>query len=259
LIDREFPRTAYPLVVAHRGASARFPENTLESFRGALDAGAHAVELDVRLTRDNVPVVLHDADLSRTTSGNGLVHELSLSEVKSFDASGGRGERTEVPTLGEVLRLVSGRAGVNLEIKNIPGEPSYDSPKEAALLAAINELEVSAFVGPVLVSSFNPPSIERSRALDPSIPTGFLSPAPVDAEAALDFAREHGHTFVLPAAPAVFAAGPSFVVSAHGAGVLVGTWTVDDPDSIGTLFAWGVDAVATNDPEAAMAVRARDR
>src|SRR5438093_12032267 len=126
MVVTDFPLDSYPLVVAHRGASADHPENTLQSFQGALDAGAQVIETDVRLTADGVPIVLHDADVSRCTDGSGFVNDLTIEEVKRLDASGGRAERAEVPTLAEVLELVSGRAGINLEIKNIPGEPSFD-------------------------------------------------------------------------------------------------------------------------------------
>lgn len=261
MVGREFPPEAFPVVVAHRGDSADFPENTLASFQGALDAGAEAVELDVRLTADGVPVVLHDPDVSRTTDGTGLVHELSLAELKRLDASGARlpgSGRAEVPTLREVMELVSGRAAINLEIKNIPGEPSFDSRKEAEVEAALRELEAASFSGPVLISSFNRFSIERSRALAPEVPTGFLSLAGVvAARAALDYARGHGHAFVLPNVAAVLAEGEEFVAEAHREGVRVGTWTVDDPKTLGTLFTWGVDAVASNDPITALEVRDR--
>ena len=100
-LTSDFPPGAYPLVVAHRGASVELPENTLDAFRGALEAGADVVETDVRLTSDGVPVVMHDAHVSRVTDGQGLVHEMTIAEVKRLDASGGRGPRTEVPTLAE--------------------------------------------------------------------------------------------------------------------------------------------------------------
>jgi glycerophosphoryl diester phosphodiesterase len=254
--DRQKP---WPVVVAHRGASARLPENTLESFEAAVQAGADVVELDVRLTADGVPVVLHDLDVSVTTDGHGLVHELTLAEVKRLDASGGRGARAEVPTLREALELLSGRAGVNLEIKNLPGEPSFDSPREAAAEVCVRLLEEVGFVGPVVVSSFNWLSIERVQELDPQIDTGFLTTAAIDPWAALVYVRSRGHAYVLPQAPPLYELGRAFVQEAHGQGVLVGTWTVDDPEAIERLYGFGVDAVATNDPEVAVPIRDRFR
>ena len=256
VVTSDFTPAPSPLVVAHRGASAELPENTLLSFQGALDAGADVVETDVRLTADGVPVVMHDAEVSRSTDGNGFVFEMTLAEVKRLDASGGRGERADVPTLAEVLELVSGRAGINLEIKNIPGEPSYDSPKEAVVEAALTELERSGFAGSVLVSSFNWLTIERSRELAPDVPTGFLTIAGIAPEASLVYARGAGHAYVLPHVASLLEAGEAFVRRAHDEGIRVGTWTVDEPDVARQLFSWGVDAVATNDPVSILAVRA---
>lgn len=245
------------LVVAHRGASATEPENTLAAFDAALAVGADAVELDVRLTSDGVPVVLHDPDVSAATDGSGLVHEMTLVEVKRLDASGGRGARQEVPTLAEALETIGERGGVDLEIKNLPGEPAFDSPHEAVLRAALKALEASAFRGPVLMTSFNWLTIELSKQLAPEIPTGFLTIAAIDANAALVYARRNGHDFVLPQTPALLDAGEELVAEAHRDGVRVGTWVADDEPVLETLFSWGVDAIACNDPAAAIAVRRR--
>jgi glycerophosphoryl diester phosphodiesterase len=250
-----FDPAAFPIVVGHRGSAATHPENTLASFSAAIDAGADAVELDVRVSADGVAIVMHDSDVGRTTNGSGLVHELTVAQLKRLDASGGSGGRHEVPTLVEVLELVSGRAAVNLEIKNLPGEPGFDGPVEAAVEAALEDLERVGFLGPVLVTSFHWSSIERSRARAPDVPTGFLSLAAVAPVAALDYVRQAGHQFVLPNVLALRGAGPGFVEEAHRHEVRVGTWTVDDPEAVAELFAWGVDAVATNDPAAAVAVR----
>lgn len=254
-----FERQIRPLVVAHRGASAAYPENTLESFEGAVEAGADIVELDVRLTADNVAVILHDLDVSATTDGSGFVHELTLVQVKLLDASGGTGPRTEIPTLREALELLSGRAGINVEIKNLPGEPSFDSPREAVAEQAVGLLHETGFDGAVLVSSFNWLSIERVQDLDPGIPTGFLTTAAIDPWASLVYARSRRHAYVLPQAPALYEAGKEFVDAAHDERIQVGTWTVDDREAIERLFQMGVDAVATNDPAAAVPIRDRFR
>jgi glycerophosphoryl diester phosphodiesterase len=248
------------LVVAHRGASALEPENTLVSFESALRAGADVIELDVRLTADGVPVVLHDADVAATTEGTGFVHELTLGQVKALDAGGPGAARQEIPTLAEALDLVADHDGAaNLEIKNLPGEPAFDSPREAVLQAAVDVVRHSRFSGPVLVSSFNWLTIERCRELAPGALTGFLTIAAVDAWAALVYVRHHGHDFVLPQTPAVLSAGEAFVQEAHQTGIRVGTWVADDEDLLAELFGWGVDAVASNDPRRAVAVRDRVR
>ena len=253
---RETVGQKWQLVVGHRGASADHPENTLESFEGAIAAGADLVELDVRLSADGVPVIMHDAEVSQTTDGSGFIHELTLQDLKRLDASAGRGgTRTEIPTLSEALELLSGRAGVDVEIKNMPGEPAFDSPREEIARCVVALLHDVAFDGDVLVSSFNWLSIERVRELEPSIPTGFLSTALMDPRACLVYVRSAGHAYVLPQAPAVFEAGQAFVEEAHREGIRVGTWTLDDPAGIERLFAMGVDAIATNRPDVAVAAR----
>jgi glycerophosphoryl diester phosphodiesterase len=249
------------LVVAHRGASSAEPENTLAAFAAAARVGADVVELDVRLTADGVPVVLHDADVSATTDGAGPVHTLSLAEVKGLDASRGAGPRQEVPTLDEALEEIGRHPGlgVDLEIKNIPGEAAFDSPQEAALHASLDALDRSGFDGPVLVSSFNWLTIERCKEAVPGLPTGFLTIAAIEPHASLVYAAGAGHDFVLPHAAALLGGGEPFVREAHREGVRVGTWTVDDQDLLATLFGWEVDAVASNRPDVAIAVRDRVR
>src|SRR5207249_2864703 len=102
MVRSDSPLDTLPLVVAHRGASLAHPENTLPSFEGAIAARADVLELDVRLSADRVPVVMHDADVSRATDGQGWVHEKTLAELKRLDASGGTGPRAEIATLREV-------------------------------------------------------------------------------------------------------------------------------------------------------------
>ncbi len=249
---------AFPVVVAHRGASATHPENTLPAFEAALAAGAPLVELDVRLSADGVPVVVHDPEVSRTTDGAGWVHELTLEDLRSLNA--GTADRpAQIPTLDEVLRAVSGRGGVALEIKNVPGEPAYEQDRERIVDATLAALETADFDGPGLVLSFNPRSIAAVRRLAPAVPTGFLTTRALDPDEALALALEGGHAFVLPSVDALRRVGGPFVRRAHSAGVRVGTWTVDEPDAIRAALDWGVDAIASNDPETALAVLAERR
>lgn len=256
MADRRFSDDSFPVVIAHRGASWTHPENTLASFEAALALGAQVVELDVRLTSDRVPIVMHDPDVSRTTDGTGLVHELTFEELRGLNA-GTRDRPERVPALREVLDLVSGRGGVALEIKNIPGEPAYEPDRESIVEAALRELDRAAFVVPVLILSFNPGSIAAARRLSPETPTGILTTDIVDPRDALSHAVLAGHPFVLPGSRSLIPAGPAFVEEAHAAGVRVGTWTVDEPETVAMLLDWGVDAVASNDPGMALGVLAR--
>ncbi|HKQ97182.1 MAG TPA: glycerophosphodiester phosphodiesterase family protein, partial [Candidatus Polarisedimenticolia bacterium] len=119
-------RRRAPLLIGHRGASAHAPENTLASFERALHDGADWIECDVRLSADDVPIILHDATLDRTTDGRGSAASLPLASILRLDAGSWfaprfRGER--VPMLAEVLALLDGRGGINLELKiDEPGD-----------------------------------------------------------------------------------------------------------------------------------------
>ena len=248
-----FPDDAFPIVVAHRGASSTRPENTIPSFEEALRLGAGIVEFDVRLSRDGVPVVIHDPAVDRTTDGTGLVHELSAAELSSLNA-GTEAEPTPVPTLAEVLRCMSGRAAIAVEIKNIPGEPAFEPTRETIVEAVHTELERQRFDGAVLVVSFNPSSIAASKLVAPDVPTGFLTTDLVPPREALAYAASAGHDMVLPGTRASIPAGPSFVDEVHASGLRLGTWTVDDPETLRMLLDRGFDAVATNDPRMALAV-----
>jgi glycerophosphoryl diester phosphodiesterase len=254
--ERPFSQVGLPLIVAHRGASAEEAENTLAAFELAVEVGAGAVEFDVRMTADGAAVVMHDPDVDRTTDGTGLVRSMSLAEIGRLRIRTEAGGSASIPTLREVLDLLSGRAAVDIEIKNIPGEADYDGEREAAVEAVHAALAERSFVGEVIVSSFNPLSIAASRALDPSIPTGLLTEHRVDARAALAFAADHGHQWILPFAGKVFEAGPTLSDDVHAAGMLLGTWITDDPKEAVTLLQVGVDAVATNDPRHVVPARA---
>ena len=242
-------------MVAHRGDSANEAENTIEAFELAVARGADVVEFDVRLSSDDVAVVMHDADVSRTTDGVGLVRDLSLRDLKALRIRARDGGTTQIPTLEEALGCISGRAAVDVEIKNIPGEPDFDGSRELAVEATFSALDAVGFVGTVLLSSFNPLSIAYAHATEPEIPTGLLTIGEVDARAAFAFAREQGHGWVLPFVAEVRSSGAGFLDEVHGSGMRLGTWIVDDPGVAIELFDTGVDAVATNDPATIVAAR----
>ena len=241
--------------MAHRGDSAHEAENTIPAFESAIAAGADVVEFDVRMTADDVAVVMHDPDVSRTTDGAGLVRDLQLSEIKRLRIATSNGGLTDVPTLDEALRCLSGRAAADVEIKNIPGEPDFDGSRELAVEATLGALDAVAFAGFALLSSFNPLSIARSLELAPDVPTGLLTTEDVDARVALAFAHGQGHGWILPFTAAVLAAGPTLAGEVHGLGMRLGTWITDDPVLAVELMRTGVDAVATNDPSAVVAAR----
>lgn len=148
--------------LAHRGYPIKHPENTLSGFRAAIELGFTHIELDVHLTKDNVPVVIHDPTLNRTTNGTGAVKDLTLKELMSLDA--GNGEF--IPTLEEVLLLVKDRMLVDIELKQMG---DYYSGLEEAVLEVINKVEMR---DQVFLTSFDHYSLERVRALDSEIALG---------------------------------------------------------------------------------------
>jgi glycerophosphoryl diester phosphodiesterase len=174
----------------------------------------------------------------------------TLTEVLRARIPGPDGRAYSVPTLQETLAMLSGRASVDVEIKNVPGEPDFDPDDEVAVALLHRALDDVGFVGDVIVSSFNPQSIAASRERRPDVPTGLLTTVDVDAAAALHFAAEHGHAWVLPFADRVLEQGDGFAGAVHTAGLLLGTWIVDDAANARALLEAGADAVATNEPRA---------
>ncbi len=220
------------LVIAHRGASAAAPENTLAAFRRAADDGADGVELDVRATADGHLVVLHDADVSRTTDGTGPVSGLTLAEVRRLDA-GHRfsplfaGER--VPLLEEVLQWARGRLLVDVEVK-APG-------LEDALTDLIRR---TGMADQVLVSAFDPQVLARTRARAPELALGLLQLVPDPAAAA-----RLGVPVLLPA---VGALGAEAMSGCRGRGLRVVPWTARTEAELRRAAALGVDGVIVDDP-----------
>ncbi len=244
------------MVVAHRGASTERPENTLAAFEAAVEAGAGAVEFDVRVTGDGHAVVMHDATVDRTTNGTGLVGEMTLVELQRLRIEAATGTES-VPRLDEALRLLSGRAAVDIEIKNVPGEPDFDPERQRAVELVHAALDEVAFTGEVIVSSFNPLALVASMQLRPEVATGLLTDTRVEAEAAIRFAAEQGFRWALPYVGHLRGTGVRFPIEAHRAGLLLGTWITDDAAEAIVLFDAGVDAVATNDPRAVASELAR--
>ena len=156
------------LVVGHRGASGRAPENTLVSFEQAIALGVDAIELDVHLSRDGHLVVIHDQNLARTTNGQGLVHEHSLAELQALDAGGWfgpsfTGER--IPTFEEVLDRIGRRVPLQVEIKG-----RTDGVTEATIAA----LRAHGLLLTSMITSFHLDLLPLVRALAPAVQIGAL-------------------------------------------------------------------------------------
>jgi glycerophosphoryl diester phosphodiesterase len=232
---------AEPLVLAHRGARTVAPENTLEAFTVALDQGAAGVELDVHRTADDALIVHHDAE----AVGLGLLAGLPLPEI--------RAARPDIPTLAEVLDVCGG-ALVNVEIKNSPTDGDYDPADRAAELV-VELLVARGRRDDVLVSSFNVATVDRVRALDASIPTGFLSL--LDPFDGIELCADRGHGSLHPffALLGEDTATP-IVERAREAAVAINVWTVNDEDEMLRMAAAGVAAIITDLPDVARRVLA---
>ena len=242
-----------PLRIAHRGASVRAPENTLAAFETAIRQGADAIELDVHLTADGVPVVLHDATLDRTTDGRGPVARVTLAALKRLDAGAWfaprfRGER--VPTLEEALRCARGRCGLNIEIKTGPGRGrdktarARDARSEAGLLAsAVSRVVARArFTDLLVVSSFSRAALQAARAAMPRARLGLLvSRRLAGIRAAHRDLRLHSlHLHIRLASRRRIAA-------ARRIGLRILVWPVNEPDDLRRLLALEVDGIMTDD------------
>lgn len=221
-------------VIAHRGASKAARENTLEAFRLAQTMGAQWVELDARRAADGVVVVHHDAQLA-----DGRI----LAEVNSDDLP------DYIPNLAEALEACD-ETSVNIEIKNLPNDPDYD---EDHLVADAVAGLVQAYLGVerALITSFNIGAVDRIRAVDPSIPCGWLLFEMTDPASAIGRAVAHEMTTIHPWDVLV---DVNFVKRAHAAGLLVNVWTVDDPQRMVQLIEMGVDGICTNVPDVARQV-----
>ena len=232
------------LNIAHRGASAVAPANTLAAFERAIDLGAHAIELDVHLSADRVPVVIHDASVDATTDGSGRVSEMDLSQLKDLDAGSSfhasfAGER--IPTLEDVLEAVGRRVLLNVELKSLSVQ---DDGLESTAIPLVRRHGLSHRV---LFSSFNPFSLRRAKRLAPDIPVGLLYspdlPLPLRhawlAPLFQHEARHPEHTMV----------DARYMAWAQRRGLRVNVWTVDDPEEMRRLIDLGVHGIITNVPD----------
>ncbi len=250
--------TNNPLVIAHRGASIVAPENTLAAFALAMESGADGIELDVRLSRDGVPVVIHDATLRRTALREEAVARMSAKQLGKIDAGSwfnrahprsAREEfaRESVPTLDQVFELLRDRdARLYLEMKSGADEGFIDLTQAVAQLIKEHKLHSGT-----VVVSFDLAAIAQTKQIDPVIRTGALFEPKsnlatvVRKQRMIDAATDHGANEILLHRSI---ATRGAVRQALEAGLPVVVWTVDDPKWIGRARNLGIYALITNDP-----------
>jgi glycerophosphoryl diester phosphodiesterase len=214
--------------VGHRGARAYEPENTIRSFKRAVEMGVDAVELDVRKTEDNHIVVIHDADVKRTTNGEGLVSDLTLQQIQQLKTE----KNQTIPTLEEALEALGGKVKVFIELK--------EAGDEAQVLAVVRKLKREKNV--VLVS-FLEDALRKVRELDAEVETGLIYAKHKNPlKAALELKAQWLVAFYRFTHTAN-------VQKAHEAGLKVLVWTVNTAEEAAEMQKKGVDGIATDKPD----------
>ncbi len=238
----------YTKIIAHRGACKAAPENTLPAFTLAAELGADGIELDVQLTKDGIPVVLHDDTIERTSNGSGPVNTFTLEELRQFDFSAGVPgfENTKIPTLEEVYAFAGPRKLlVNVEIK---ATGAADPVMEKALLILEHRFGMRE---QVLYSSFNHDSLISLKKAIPHAKLAALYMATLHRPWL--YARSMGaaalHPYIATNKP------QNMVVMCRAFEVELNPWTVDDKEQLVTLLKAGVNGIITNLPEVALALR----
>jgi glycerophosphoryl diester phosphodiesterase len=237
------------LVVAHRGAASIAPENTMEAYKLAVEAGADAIELDVHLTADGQLVVIHDESLDRTTDRSGSIASMTMKEIRAadagyrFEADDGtfpfRGKGLTVPTLAEVLEWLPDGMGLVVEVKARGATgPTVEALRPSGVRGA----------GRASLISFDETAIDAARELDPGLPTGYLLVPSQPIEPALTWAVEHGHPAVHPWEGDLGMDPRPILATAQAYGRLIGCYVVNDPDRMQQLAAYGLWGFVTDLP-----------
>ena len=234
------------LVIAHRGASAVAPENTLAAFREAVRVGADLIELDVRLSRDGVVVVFHDRDLSRTTNGAGPVAARTFSDLKRLDAGGyfsSRFEGERIPALEEVIHVVStGRTGLYIELKIDRGGEDVRAELVDRTLAVIKSCR---FRERSFLASFDRESLRLAKDVLPTMRPGLIFR---DKEV-WEQSKEEGRRDIDILCARWNIVTAYHVETAHQAGREVFAWTIDRAEELDRILPLSVDGIASNNPQ----------
>jgi glycerophosphoryl diester phosphodiesterase len=224
------------LIIAHRGSRLRAPENTLKAFDLAIKEKAHGIELDVWKCASGEPVVTHNNELAPLTGRDGRVERSSLTQLKQLDF----GEGEKIPTLDEVLDLVTGMELLNVEIK---GTRLFSNGIEADVFRALRQRNL---LEKTVVSSFNPLILFRLKRLSPHMRLGLL----FHRASALPFRRAWPAYFLKP--PFLHPEYPllteGLMARAKRKKQKVIAWTINNIDDLDKCIALGVHAIITDDP-----------
>ena len=229
-------------IFAHRGFSGKYPENTMLAFEKAVEIGVDGIELDVHLTKDNEIVIIHDEDIKRTCDGEGLVKDMTLEELRRFDASAtfrGQYGFCGIPTLREYFELVKDTPIItNIELKT--GIYEYHTI-EQRVIDMVREFGLS---DKIIFSSFNHFTVKRCEEIAPEIKRGFLT-----GDWLYDFGKYTAERNVQCCHPWHISLSEETVKEMHEAGCEINTWTVNEYEDIKKLSAWGVDSLIGNFPD----------
>ena len=223
-------------VTAHRGYSAKYPENTIPAFKGAIAIGADWIELDVQQTKDGEIVVMHDSSLKRTTGVNKSIWQVNYDEIKDLDNGSWydrKFQEVRIPTLEEVLKVTQGCIRLNIEIK----PNGHENEIEARVAQLLRKYHM---VHTCLISSKKYECLEKIKEADPDIQTAYIMSVSYGNFSGLDAAD--GYSVEATTTDA------SFVKRAHRSGKKVYVWTVNSEDRLETVIDLGVDNVITDDP-----------
>lgn len=257
-------RAAQPFVVhGHRGAAALRPENTIPSFEEAIRGGADYIEMDIAVTRDNIPVISHDPvinlEICQGAGGKHPIHELTLEQLRQYDCGSLTLKAfprqkpvpgTHIPTFEEVLDLAkSSSIRFNIEIKSSANWPAnYTLAPDALSRMVVDVVRRRKLEKRVLIQSFDFRVVKAVRAIAPDLDVAALY-GPGE-RTFVDIARETGARIITPQYRLVT---PEKLKEAHDAGIQIIPWTVDDPQDWDRLIGMGVDGIITNDPGALVA------
>lgn len=233
-------------IIAHRGASAYAPENTMEAFQIAIEMGADAIELDIHMSADGHIVVCHDETINRTSNGKGEIAKMTLEALRRHNYLGRFvGKQFNIPTLAEVLELIRPtQLGINIELK---GGMGTEGNMEKRVLELVEEMSMGRRV---LYSSFDHYCLSRIKSLLPTAKTGLLYSNRMYEP--WIYAGELRASALHPKFSTV--KGAAYIKNAHEVGLKVNVWTVDSPKDMKKAIAFGVDGIITNVPNIARKV-----
>lgn len=229
-------------VIAHRGYSGKYPENTMLAFQKAVEEGCDEIELDVQLTKDRVAVVIHDEKIDRTTDGTGMVKDYTYEELKEFNAAAGFSGLTkfqQIPTFEEYCSWVS-KAGITTNIEIKTGSYYYEGIEQCI----VDIIRKHGLESKVMFSSFNHVSLLKVLELMPQAVCGALLGKQGLGNAGY-YCANYGFACYHPGYPGLTAEA---VDGCRDHGVLVNVWTVNDIAGLEQIYDWGCHGVITNYP-----------